>query len=98
VFPRHDGRPKRSVWTGLRPATPSDVPIGVKTNNLFLNTGMAPLGWTHSAAQVPRLPTSSAAVSHRTFAFTGTRRAHRSWCPWGGGHRLITRFVGSLGG
>jgi hypothetical protein len=30
------------------PATPSDVPYGVKTNNLFLNWDMAPLGWTHS--------------------------------------------------
>ena len=37
-------------WTGLRPATPSNVPyIGrSKIANLFLNTGHGTLGWTHA--------------------------------------------------
>lgn len=38
-------------WTGLRPATPSNVPyIGrSKLRNLWLNTGHGTLGWTHGA-------------------------------------------------
>lgn len=40
-----------SYWTGLRPATPSNVPyIGkTKVGKLFLNTGHGTLGWTHGA-------------------------------------------------
>jgi D-amino-acid dehydrogenase len=35
-------------WTGLRPATPSNVPVIGKTRfrNLYLNTGHGTLGWT----------------------------------------------------
>lgn len=35
-------------WTGLRPATPSNVPLigRSKYSNLFLNTGHGTLGWT----------------------------------------------------
>ena len=35
-------------WTGLRPATPDNVPIigGTRLSNLFLNTGHGTLGWT----------------------------------------------------
>lgn len=38
-------------WTGLRPATPSNVPLIGRTrlHNLFLNTGHGTLGWTMSA-------------------------------------------------
>jgi D-amino-acid dehydrogenase len=48
LFPRA-GRPERAeFWTGLRPATPSNVPIIGRTRypNLFLNTGHGTLGWT----------------------------------------------------
>lgn len=48
LFPRA-GKPERAqFWTGLRPATPSNVPyIGrSKYPNLFLNTGHGTLGWT----------------------------------------------------
>ena len=51
LFPQMtDGRDAR-YWTGLRPATPSNVPcIGrSKIGNLFLNTGHGTLGWTHAA-------------------------------------------------
>jgi D-amino-acid dehydrogenase len=43
-----DGKNAR-YWTGLRPATPSNVPyIGrSKLRNFFLNTGHGTLGWTH---------------------------------------------------
>jgi len=43
------GRPERAeFWTGLRPATPSNVPLVGRTrySNLFLNTGHGTLGWT----------------------------------------------------
>lgn len=38
-------------WSGLRPATPSNVPMIGRTriDNLFLNTGHGALGWTMSA-------------------------------------------------
>lgn len=48
LFP-HAGRPERAqFWTGLRPATPSNVPLIGRTRypNLFLNTGHGTLGWT----------------------------------------------------
>jgi D-amino-acid dehydrogenase len=43
------GHPARAeYWTGLRPATPSNVPCVGRTRypNLFLNTGHGTLGWT----------------------------------------------------
>jgi D-amino-acid dehydrogenase len=45
------GDPERvQYWTGLRPATPSNLPyIGVtRYPNLYLNTGHGTLGWTHA--------------------------------------------------
>jgi D-amino-acid dehydrogenase len=48
IFPRA-GRPERAeYWTGLRPATPSNVPVIGRTKlaNLFVNTGHGTLGWT----------------------------------------------------
>ncbi len=45
------GDPERvQYWTGLRPATPSNVPcIGAtRYPNLYLNTGHGTLGWTHA--------------------------------------------------
>jgi D-amino-acid dehydrogenase len=43
------GHPERAeFWTGLRPATPSNLPCVGRTRypNLFLNTGHGTLGWT----------------------------------------------------
>jgi D-amino-acid dehydrogenase len=62
-------------WTGLRPATPSNVPLIGRTrlHNLFLNTGHGTLGWTMSAGSGKAL---ADIVSGRKpeidFAFTGT--------------------------
>jgi D-amino-acid dehydrogenase len=45
------GRPDSArYWTGLRPATPSNVPLIGRTRyaNLYLNTGHGTLGWTHA--------------------------------------------------
>ena len=42
---------RAEYWTGLRPATPSNVPLIGRTRypNLFLNTGHGTLGWTMAA-------------------------------------------------
>jgi len=42
---------RASYWTGLRPATPSNVPLIGCTRypNLYLNTGHGTLGWTMAA-------------------------------------------------
>ena len=50
LFPGAGDREQAQFWTGLRPATPSNVPIigRSKIANLYLNTGHGTLGWTHS--------------------------------------------------
>ncbi len=50
LFPGAGDTSQAQFWTGLRPATPSNVPIigRSKLTNLFLNTGHGTLGWTHS--------------------------------------------------
>src|SRR5215813_2529082 len=50
IFPGAGATEQAQFWTGLRPATPSNVPIIGKTRlpNLYLNTGHGTLGWTHS--------------------------------------------------
>ena len=42
---------RANYWTGLRPATPSNVPLIGRTRyaNLYLNTGHGTLGWTMAA-------------------------------------------------
>ena len=48
LFPDAGDRESVRYWTGLRPATPSNVPLIGRTRyrNLFLNTGHGTLGWT----------------------------------------------------
>lgn len=48
IFPKAIQDDKFEVWAGLRPATPSNVPLigRAKFRNLFLNTGHGTLGWT----------------------------------------------------
>lgn len=50
LFPGAGDTTQAQFWTGLRPATPSNVPLIGKTkvDNLFLNTGHGTLGWTHA--------------------------------------------------
>jgi D-amino-acid dehydrogenase len=47
-FPRAGSPERAQFWTGLRPATPSNLPLigRSKYPNLFLNTGHGTLGWT----------------------------------------------------
>lgn len=48
LFPALRGLEPSHRWAGLRPATPSNVPLIGRTRfrNLFLNTGHGTLGWT----------------------------------------------------
>ena len=48
LFPELNPAGEPEFWNGLRPATPSNVPLVGKTRmpNLFLNTGHGTLGWT----------------------------------------------------
>jgi D-amino-acid dehydrogenase len=47
-FPKAGRSQSAQFWTGLRPATPSNLPLigRSKYPNLFLNTGHGTLGWT----------------------------------------------------
>ncbi|HLX23488.1 MAG TPA: D-amino acid dehydrogenase [Usitatibacter sp.] len=51
MFPDAGDYAKATFWTGLRPSTPSNVPIIGRSRyrNLFLNTGHGTLGWTMGA-------------------------------------------------
>ncbi len=48
LFPDVGERSEAKFWTGLRPATPNNIPHVGKTKygNLFVNTGHGTLGWT----------------------------------------------------
>jgi len=48
LFPALTREAELAYWAGLRPATPSNVPIVGRTRveNLFVNTGHGTLGWT----------------------------------------------------
>lgn len=50
LFPGAGDSTQAQFWTGLRPATPSNVPIigRSRLKKLFLNTGHGTLGWTHA--------------------------------------------------
>jgi D-amino-acid dehydrogenase len=51
MFPEAGDYDRATFWAGLRPSTPSNVPLIGKTRfpNLFLNTGHGTLGWTMAA-------------------------------------------------
>jgi D-amino-acid dehydrogenase len=48
LFPEAVSSNEATRWTGLRPATPSNVPLigRARYRNLYLNTGHGTLGWT----------------------------------------------------
>src|SRR5512139_4296253 len=51
LFPRLSHPDRAEFWAGLRPATPSNVPLVGRTRyaNLYLDTGHGTLGWTMAA-------------------------------------------------
>jgi len=74
LFPGAGDTSRAQFWTGLRPATPSNLPIigRSKLPNLFLNTGHGTLGWTHacgSGKSVARIV--SGLAPEVDFAFAG---------------------------
>ncbi|MDB5744658.1 MAG: D-amino acid dehydrogenase [Polaromonas sp.] len=80
LFPAMTDGQNAQYWTGLRPATPSNVPyIGrSKTSNLFLNTGHGTLGWTHSCGSAAAIADiMSGRVPQVDFAFTGLVPEHK---------------------
>jgi D-amino-acid dehydrogenase len=75
IFPGAGDSTQAQFWTGLRPATPSNVPLIGKTRlpNLYLNTGHGTLGWTHacgSGKSIARI--ISGLAPEVDFAFTLT--------------------------
>jgi D-amino-acid dehydrogenase len=73
LFPGAGDPTRARFWTGLRPATPSNVPcIGAtRYPNLFLNTGHGTLGWTHSCGSGRAIAEiMSGGVPEVDFAFT----------------------------
>ena len=77
LFPGAGDTTQASFWTGLRPATPSNVPIigQSKISNLYMNTGHGTLGWTHacgSGKSIARIV--SGLAPEVDFAFCGAHQ------------------------
>jgi D-amino-acid dehydrogenase len=76
VFPGAADYDRAEFWTGLRPSTPSNVPLIGRTKfpNLYLNTGHGTLGWTMAAGSGKAL---ADIISGRKpgvdFRFTGSK-------------------------
>ncbi|MEN9761458.1 MAG: hypothetical protein RI906_1284 [Pseudomonadota bacterium] len=81
LFPGAGDSSQAQFWTGLRPATPSNVPIigRSKLPNLFLNTGHGTLGWTHSCGSGKSIARIVSGLAPEVdFAFTGVAPSPRS--------------------
>ncbi len=77
LFPGAGDASQAQFWTGLRPATPSNVPLIGKTKlpNLFLNTGHGTLGWTHSCGSGKSIARIVSGLAPEVdFAFSGDVR------------------------
>jgi D-amino-acid dehydrogenase len=74
LFPGAGDASRAQFWTGLRPATPSNVPyIGrSRIANLYFNTGHGTLGWTHACGSGRAVADIiSGRVPEVDFAFSG---------------------------
>ena len=74
LFPGAGDPAQAQFWAGLRPATPSNVPIigRSKVENLFLNTGHGTLGWTLACGSGKSLARIVSGLAPEVdFAFTG---------------------------
>ena len=81
LFPGAGDTTRAQYWAGLRPATPSNVPLIGRTRlpSLFLNTGHGTLGWTHacgSGKSIARIV--SGLPPEIDFAFCGVPRSRKS--------------------
>ena len=80
LFPGAGDTERAQFWSGLRPATPSNVPIigRSKVGKLFLNTGHGTLGWTHACGSGKSIARIVAGLAPEVdFAFTGMERGVR---------------------
>jgi len=76
------GNPR--FWTGLRPATPTNIPyIGrTRVGNLWVNAGHGTLGWTHGAGSGKAMAELiSGRVPEMAFDFHGVDRGERRMQP-----------------
>jgi D-amino-acid dehydrogenase len=76
LFPDAGERDSAEFWTGLRPATPSNVPqVGAtRYRNFFVDTGHGTLGWTMACGSGRALADLIAGRKPAVdFAFTGPR-------------------------
>ena len=74
LFPGAGDASRAQFWSGLRPATPSNVPLIGKSRvaNLYLNTGHGTLGWTHACGSGKSLARIVSGLAPEVdFAFTG---------------------------
>ena len=80
LFPGAGDTTQAQFWSGLRPATPSNVPLigSTRIANLFLNTGHGTLGWTHACGSGKALADIvSGRVPEVDFAFQGGAEGRR---------------------
>jgi D-amino-acid dehydrogenase len=73
LFPGAGDVHQAQFWTGLRPATPSNLPLigPSKVGRLFLNTGHGTLGWTHACGSGNSIARIVSGLSPEVdFAFT----------------------------
>ena len=78
LFPGAGDSTQAQFWSGLRPATPSNLPIigQSRVQNLFLNTGHGTLGWTHSCGSGKSIARIVSGLAPEVdFAFVGAGAA-----------------------
>jgi D-amino-acid dehydrogenase len=81
-LPEEGGDPK--FWTGLRPATPTNLPfIGrTKVSGLWVNAGHGTLGWTHGAgsgkAMAELISGRQPRMNFRFYGFEAPRRGYEA--------------------
>ena len=77
LFPQLGNTECAEPWAGLRPATPSNVPVIGRTRypNLYLNTGHGTLGWTMACGSGRAIAEIvSGRVPELDFGFVGVER------------------------
>jgi D-amino-acid dehydrogenase len=72
---------RAEYWTGLRPATPSNVPLIGRTRypNLYLNTGHGTLGWTMAAGSGKAIADLFRVQARYRFDSSATRGVCGDW-------------------
>lgn len=81
LFPGAGDAGAAQFWSGLRPATPSNLPLigQSRVPNLYLNTGHGTLGWTHACGSGKSLARIVSGLAPEVdFAFVGTGAAQRT--------------------